>query len=188
MQRAYFDLLIETKREFPSFRIVPKSGNAFWECVHVLLLVLSFGTSDSKKFHTTVGTTIVSDAWGSISYSARYIALAHERVHMRQYRKLGFGNVKLGFCVFLFLYFFIFPVGFAISRAYFEREAYAESMRATLRMNPAFARSLAFKKRIVDVFTSGKYLWMFPFPKTVERQFDCILDRLIKEEGIDECG
>ena len=96
---------------------------------------------------------------------ARYILLRHERVHLRQRRRLtGFG---MGF-VYLVPF---FPVFLAYGRARLEWEAYVETLHATAEVYGLEAAE-ALRGEIVRRYVGGDYAWMWPFAKTVNRWFD----------------
>ncbi len=163
-------LLREIREEFPSFRIVPKAGNAFSMAIDAALRLLTLGAQRHymTRYHTVIADTLyVPEAWHSMDDVARVILLRHERVHLRQRRRYGF----LPFATLYLVPFF--PLGLAYWRARFEWEAYRETLRATaeLRGLPALDDG-ALRQEIVRRFVSGDYGWMWPFSRTIERWFD----------------
>ena len=75
------------------------------------------------------------------------------------------------------LYLFVpLPMGLAWCRAYFEKEAYAESVRAAAEVwGIDHARSEAYRRRVLDQFTGAAYGWMWPFRAGLERWYDGVL-------------
>ncbi|MGM3253346.1 hypothetical protein ACS22W_26300, partial [Escherichia coli] len=68
------------------------------------------------------------------------------------------------------------PLGLAWFRMRWEREAYAESVRAAWELlGPAYVRRPDYRAHLVRVFCSGAYGWMWPFPTSIERWFDALL-------------
>jgi|SRR5690606_22038558 len=166
------DLIAEIKREFPKFSIVKKQDSKLMRTIAVFLRILTFGqaTDFMSRFHTTIGYTLyVSSSWDSMPNQGKMVVLRHERVHMRQ-------AAAYGLLLFSFLYLF-FPLPFILAyfRMKFEREAYEESMRATLELYPGGISILTrpfYKERMVRHFTSAEYFWMWPFKRSVEKWFD----------------
>ena len=74
------------------------------------------------SFQTTIGKTVyVTADWDDWDPDRRYVTLRHEAVHLRQFRKFTLPGMAV-------LYVLLpLPMGLAWFRAYFEKEAYAES-------------------------------------------------------------
>ena len=88
----YLRLIEEIKEEFPTFTIRKKSSSFFMKSISTCLKVISFGKMDSfmEDFITTIGNTVyVPDNWDSKSASTKIISLRHERIHMRQTKRIG---------------------------------------------------------------------------------------------------
>lgn len=81
---------------------------------------------------TTIGQTIwLPSNWEQYSSSRRYRILKHEAVHMRQFMRIGCGNATLGIVPYLIAYLLLpIPLGGAVFRYRWEREAYAATLRA----------------------------------------------------------
>jgi hypothetical protein len=169
-------LVDSIRAEFPSFRIVPKQANAFSHAIDWALKVVTFGAQREylTRYHTVIGNTLyVPSSWEGASDVDRAIVLRHERVHLRQRRRLG-----MPLMAFLYLVPF-FPLGLAYGRARLEWEAYVETLRATAELaGLAAARSPTLRAEIVGRFTGGAYGWMWPFRRTVERWYDGALAEL----------
>lgn len=153
----------EISEEFPSFKIVLKSESRLMKAISFLLLLLSFGQMRGfSKFITTLGVTVYVPAhWGSLDVLQRCAVLRHERVHMRQARRHG----RL---LFSLMYLFLpFPFFAAWFRAEFEKEAYAETLRAYHEYG-AEIDDPGLRDRIVQHFTGSDYLWMWPFRARME--------------------
>src|SRR5206468_11958745 len=103
----------------------------------------------------------------------RYVTLRHEAVHLRQFRRLSLPVMAL-------LYVLVpLPVGLAYFRARFEKEAYAESIRAAAEVwGPAYARSLDYRNRVIEQFLGPSYGWMWPFRASIERWYDRVLESI----------
>lgn len=174
-----YELVVEeTLREFPKFKVVPKSESWTMKAIDVFLRVVSFGQMKAfmTGFATTMGTTVyVTPSWPTRPDADKAILLRHERVHMRQARRY----TRVMFSLLYLLPFL--PVGLAYFRARFEMEAYAETVRATFEHYGRQAVfSKAFRDKIAKNFTGPAYLYMWPFPKTVDKW---ILDAVEKVAG-----
>lgn len=168
--------LSELKQEFPGFRIVSKRGNRLSLTIDAALRMVTLGKMRTfmTEYHTVIGETLyVPDSWQRMSDVAQVILLRHERVHLRQKRRLTF--VGLAF-VYLVPW---FPLGLAYGRARLEWEAYVETLRATHELlGPAAARDPRLRRHIVRRFCAADYGWMWPFPARVERWYDAALASL----------
>jgi hypothetical protein len=131
------------------------------------------------RYHTVLGHTLyVPPTWDSMSPEDRYILLRHERVHLRQLRRLGSVGITI---VYLFP---ILPLGLALGRAMLEFEAYKETIRATAEIRGLSAASHpTLREHLVARFTSADYGWMWPFPKMVGRWFDEVVESLSEDRG-----
>ena len=169
----------EIREEFPKFKVVPKSESTLMKVADICLKLITFWQLRTfmTRFTTTVGYTVyVTDSWASMSPVSKMVLLRHERVHMRQRRKYGS-------FLFTVLYLFLFfPVGIAYFRAKFEKEAYAEGMRAMLELLPetgvSTLQSKQFRDRTVRHFTTAEYFWMWPWKRSIERWYDETVRRL----------
>src|SRR5206468_4047382 len=113
--------------EVPGFRIVRKDRSPLHKAIHYALVIVTFGQMRSylDAFQTTIGRTIyVTPDWDDWDADRRYVTLRHEAVHLRQFRRLTLPVMAV-------LYLFVpLPMGLAYFRARFEKEAYAETIRA----------------------------------------------------------
>ena len=117
---------------------------------------------------TTIGQTVyVTADWDDRAAEQRYVTMRHELVHMRQFRRYTLPGMA-------FLYLLVpLPLGLAWFRARFEKEAYAESIRAWAEVfGPAYPRRPEIREHVLRQFTSGSYGWMWPFPRAFDRWFD----------------
>ncbi len=169
-----YDRLVEALRaEFPRFRIVRKDRSPLHKAIHYSLIVLTFGRMRSylDSFQTTIGRTVyVTADWDDTDPDQRYVTLRHEAVHLRQFRKFTLPGMAL-------LYVFLpLPMGLAWFRAYFEKEAYAESIRAAAEVwGPAYPRRAAYREYVIGQFLGPSYGWMWPFRAQLERWYDGVL-------------
>lgn len=173
-------LVADIKKEFPNFKLVPKSESTFMKVLAFLLRIIGNKTF-MESYITTINTTVYTHAgWDASKESSKAAILRHERVHMRQARKYTFP-------LYAFLYLlFPLPLGLAWFRAKFEMEAYKESMRATYWLGglPALQRN-TYKEYILSQFLTGVYGWMWPFRHSMEVWYakTCI-DILVEEIGV----
>jgi hypothetical protein len=129
------------------------------------------------RYHTVLfGTLWVPDAWDAMSDTDRFVLLRHERVHLRQRRRMG--DLWM---TFQYLVPFT-PLFFAWGRARIEWEAYVETIRATGEVYGVDAAA-NLRPQIVARFTGPDYGWMWPFPRTVNRWFDEALADVRAELG-----
>lgn len=169
-----YDALVETLRaEVPGFRIVRKDRSRFHRAIHYALVAVTFGRMRSylDSFQTTIGKTVyVTADWDDWDPDRRYVTLRHEAIHLRQFRKFTLPGMAV-------LYVLLpLPLGLAWFRAWFEKEAYAESIRAAAEVwGPAHPRSASFRAHIIDQFVGPSYGWMWPFRTGLERWYDRVL-------------
>jgi hypothetical protein len=170
-------LFADLHREFPGFRIQAKRTSRLSRVLHFLLVLGTFGGQRRylTDFHTVIGRTLyVPDSWQKLAEVDRVILLLHERVHLRQGRRLSF----LGMAVVYLLPFF--PLGLAYGRARLEWEAYTETLRATAELK-GLAAARALRPALVRRFCSADYGWMWPFPVTVNRWYDRVIAQIEAE-------
>jgi hypothetical protein len=160
-------LIEDIRREFSDFALVPKRSSRIQRAIGVGLRIVTLGGQRHyvSRYHTVFfGRLYVADAWESMGDDARYVLLRHERVHLRQRRRMG------DFVMAWAYLFPLLPIGLAWGRARIEWEAYVETMRATKELfGLRAAREL--EPEIVRRFVGPDYAWMWPFPKTVRRWF-----------------
>jgi hypothetical protein len=162
--------LLELRREFPAFRIVPKHDNLFSHAIDAALKLVTLGAQRRylTHYHTVIGYTLyVPPGWAQMSDIARVILLRHERVHLLQRRRYGF-------VLFALLYLIPFlPLGLAYGRARLEWEAYRETLRATAELQGLAALGDGrLQDEIVRRFVGGDYGWMWPFPGRIRAWID----------------
>ena len=171
------EFIDELHREFPSFRIVRKAESRFAKAMDVALKILTLGGQREfmGRYYTVIGDTLyVPIGWDETNPLDAVITLRHERIHLRQRRRLTFPVMIL---VYLFL---PLPLGLAYGRARLEWEAYSETLRATLELRgPKALQSAQLKERIVTQFTSPAYGWMWPFRSAVEGWYDAKVRELL---------
>jgi hypothetical protein len=163
----HHELLDDIQREFPGFAIVPKRESALQKAIGVVLAILTLGGQRhyTTRYHTVMfGKLYVPDAWERMSDDERYILLRHERVHLRQRRRMG--DFAMAF-VYLVPF---FPLFLAWGRARIEWEAYVETIRATAEVR-GLPAARALEEDIVRRYVGPDYGWMWPFPRTVRGWF-----------------
>ena len=161
-------LVREMRAEFPTFEIRYKRASPLQRAIHVVLTLLTLGGQRvyMTRYHTVLfGTLWVPDEWDRMGDLDRYVLLCHERVHLRQRRRMG--DLVMAF-VYLVPF---FPLFLAYGRARIEWEAYVETLRATAEVYD-LAAAEALRSTIVPRFTGAEYGWMWPFPGAVHLWFD----------------
>jgi hypothetical protein len=169
-------LLAEIKDEFPRFRLVRKDESAMQRALHYALMVVTAGGMRSylTGYQTTLRNTVyVTPDWGEIERDERWVTMRHERVHLRQFRRFSTPGMAL-------LYVLLpLPMGLAWFRARFEKEAYAETVRAAAELHGVdHVRRPEFRDRILRQFTGPAYGWMWPFRRDLERWYDSVIAKL----------
>jgi len=169
-----YDALVDALRaEFPRFRIIRKDRSPLHQAIHYALVGLTFGRMRTylDSFQTTIGRTVyVTPDWDDRDADHRYVTLRHEAIHLRQFRRYTLPGMAV-------LYVLLpLPMGLAWFRAYFEKEAYAETIRAAAEVwGPAYPREVGFRRHIIDQFVGPSYGWMWPFRAGLERWYDRVL-------------
>jgi hypothetical protein len=170
-------LLAEIRAEFPGFAVVRKRGQALQTAIAVVLAIVTLGGQRHylTRYHTVLfGKLYVPDLWDTMVDGARYILLRHERVHLRQRRRMGDVAMALWYLLP------ILPLGLAWGRARIEWEAYVETIRATAELYGIDA-ARRLEDEIVRRFMGPDYGWMWPFPKTIRRWFHAVIADLEAE-------
>jgi hypothetical protein len=173
-ERDRLDSLLDQMRaEFPGVKIIPKPESRLQRAIATLLKIVSFGQIRDylDGYHTTVGRRIyVTGDWEQLSRNRRYLVLRHELVHVRQFRRY---SLPLMAILYLLL---PLPFGLAWFRAHFEKQAYAEEIRATAELYGAeHVRDASFRADIIGQFTGPAYGFMWPFRRALERWYDGVL-------------
>ena len=153
------DYIADLKVEFSKLEIHDKKPwwlNVIYKAP--ILKKLAWG-----NYTQVIGCNIwLSENWNSYSPSRQMSTLRHERQHLLQYQKYGLIGMA-------FLYLFVFfPIGLAYFRAKFEREGYAESIRARIEYyGDAEEVKEGCKQSYLNAFVRANYLWAWPFKKRV---------------------
>jgi len=176
MNSRYDKLVAALREEFPRFRIVRKDQSTFHRVIHYALVGITFGGMRRylDSYQTTIGSTVyVTRDWDERPAEVRYVTLRHEAIHLRQFRRYTLlGMALLYVCLPL-------PLGLAWFRAYFEKEAYAESIRAAAEVyGPNYPKRTEYRRYILDQFVGPSYGWMWPFRAGLERWYDRVLATL----------
>lgn len=178
---VYEQLLKEMSLEFPDFEIRPKATSPRMKVIDTFLKAITFGQMKSfmTSFITTVKETVyVPGDWGSLDSLSKAAIIRHERVHMRQRKRMG--SVRF---VFNYL-FWVLPTVFAIGRRNLEQEAYEESLRAHVDYEGISALDdKEYRAIVISQFTTANYFWTFPFRQKMERWYDGIVDKIRKEKS-----
>ena len=173
----------EIEAEFPTFRIVKKSESKFAKLIDGLLKVITFGGQREfmTRYYTVIGDTLyVPPGFDDGDPINVVITLRHERIHLRQKRRLTMVGMTMIYLLFPF------PLGLAYGRARLEWEAYTETLQATFELKGEEAlRAPELKARIVSQFTSPAYGWMWPFRSQVEAWYDAAVARICAKAASD---
>jgi hypothetical protein len=165
---------VEATMRRQGVRVLLKSSAWHQRAIDALLRVLSFGRASTyaSRYVTTIGRRIyVPDDWASRPAWQRADILRHELVHVRQFERYGFVPMTLAYLLFPL------PIGLAWCRAALEKEAYAESLRAAFERGGIEA-ARAMKPDLVQRFVGPDYLYMWPFPRSIESWVDRVVASL----------
>lgn len=171
--KSFASLYLETRQQFPKFKMVSKRTSTFMKFLDVLLKIISFGQlKNFMKFTTTIRYTIyTSDDWEDFTEYKKIELLRHERIHMHQLHRHG--------VLFYFMYLFLpFPVLFAHYRKKFEQEAYEESIRCLMEEKGSKAFTEQYRDRMIKRFTGSSYLWCWYSSKDIEKWYDNFVGNL----------
>lgn len=179
MSSRYEALLSELRVQYPGFRVVQKRESRLHRAIHYALVGLTFGQMRSylDSFQTTIGKTVyVTPSWNDLSDDVRYVTMRHEAIHLAQFKTYTLPGMAV-------LYVLLpLPMGVAWFRAYFEKQAYAESVRAAAEIwGIEYAASASYREYILSQFSSAAYGWMWPFPAAMNRWYDSVLAQVTNE-------
>ena len=172
---ALVKLSDDIRAEFPDFLLKRKENSRFMKLLDLLLKLITFGqmTKFMVSFTTTIGNTIyVPSTWPVRPPKSKMIILRHERIHMRQRRRLG-----LWYSISYLL--FPLPAVWAWCRMKYEMEAYEESIRAMYEYYGTSAFTDRTREVFLGHFTGAEYFWTWPWRKRIERWYDATLARVI---------
>ena len=172
-------LLHDIQSEFPKFRLRAKAGDVGSSVIDWALRLVTLGGQRTylTTYYTVLGSTLYfPPPWRTLNDIDAAILLRHERVHLRQRRRLSFPIMAV---IYLF---FPVPLGLSYGRARLEWGAYEETIRATAAYRGLDA-ARALKCHIVGRFTSADYGWMWPFPASVGRWYDRVITELEASMG-----
>lgn len=168
-----FDAIVaELRREFRTFRLVPKDRSWLMRVAYHGLLMRRW-CPDFMHAYTTVIVSVVYMPRDLIGTDAGYRVLRHERVHLRD-------CWRTGVLPFVLSYLFLLPAGLTV-RSLWEMRGYAETMRAELEHEGRISDDTL--GRIERQFTSSAYLWMCPFPRLVRRWLERTRARVLAERA-----
>lgn len=166
----------EILKEFPKFKLVPKLNSRFMRLLDLCLKLITLWRMDAfmTAFTTTVGCTVYTPStWETRPPKSKMIILRHERVHMRQRRRLGWWYA----ISYLFL---PLPTIWAYFRLKYEMEAYEESLRAVLEYYGPPSFTPVLKKSYVSYLTGPAYFWTWPWRRRIERWYDGTVKHLTR--------
>lgn len=162
--KSYIELIEEAKKEFPRVSIVNRTvGKGVPLHLKIVFWFMYKVMSSYSNYVTTIGSTIYVDnsffVWGEQS---QHSVIRHELVHVKQFNTFLLGKKfwPINYFIVGFLYIFILPCFFTF-RAYFEREAYTESIRADIEFGRLTRETMRNKiPWYVEEFASSHYFWM----------------------------
>lgn len=160
-------------------KIVKKNDSLLMKVIHYFLMVITFGKNKNflSSFVTTIGQTIyVPDSWDRHSESEKEMILAHEQVHIDQYKKEGI--------LFSLKYlFWPFPCIRATARLKYECEAFAKDIVLSYKKNltPVFSGRFDY---VVQLLSGPEYFWTCTDQNYVRKVLTfCILKELKKQRN-----
>lgn len=164
-------------QKHPNIKLIWKEESRLMKFINS---IMHFGNSKHPfmlKYATTIGNNIYMPKawWDPASEEQKIILLRHELVHVKQMAKY---SVPL----FFFLYIFVpFPIGLGYFRAKFEKEGYAETLRARYEYwGVDSITSDDYRTWVISQFTGGAYGWMWPFKKSANTWYDSVISKIIK--------
>jgi hypothetical protein len=160
--------------EFPSYQVVYKTDSTWMKVINVLLLIITFGQQKQfmTNFVTTMGTTVyVPSSWDTWQLAERCSILRHERIHMRQAKRMT--RVLFSLCYV----FWPLPMFLSWGRTKLEMEAYEETLAAwkDYGIDPTEPENRA---EMISNFTSSSYGWMWPFQNKIAAWYDAAVKRI----------
>lgn len=157
------DYMSSLREEFPELIIHDKKP--WWlDTVFALPVIRNLEWETATQ---TIGMHIyLSTRWKEFSSAAKLSTLRHERKHL-----LWFDLYGTVLASFLYLFIF-FPIGLAWYRARFERDGYAESLKARVEYYGPSAKLMEQGlETYLENFCGPRYLYMWPFEKTIRQWF-----------------
>jgi hypothetical protein len=160
----------ELSAELPGFRLLAKEESWLMRALYRVLWMPLWNPRFLSDY-TTVVVYRVYMPRALHGTEAGYRTLRHERVHMRDARRMRV-------LPFVLSYLFFLPSVFTF-RAFWELRAYAETMRVELEETGAISDETL--EHIARRFTGSDYLFMCPFPRFVRRRLAAARARLLAE-------
>jgi hypothetical protein len=173
-QADYDALIAAMQAEFPGWQVVKKSESPLMQWIRRILF---FNKTFMTNFVTSFGFWMWTPTmWESWSLSTKCEIIRHEREHFRQQKRLGFP-------MFAFQYLlWPLPLFYAKSRAEFEKQGYAESMRATAEyFGVQELEDVEYREFVIGCFTGPDYGWMWPFRDDLDKWYDGIVADIKKK-------
>lgn len=162
------DMVAELRREFRTFRLVPKERSPLMRAIYRGLLMPLWCPDFMGSFTTVLVARVYMPA-DLIGTDEGYGVLRHERVHMRD-------CFRTGVMPFVLSYLLLLPAVLTL-RSIWEMRGYAETMRVELEREGFVSEELV--AHVERQFTSSNYLWMCPFPGLVRRWVRRTRDRVV---------
>lgn len=166
----FWDLVAALGESGP-FRLACLEESRWVRVIDALGRPLGVGLGSFDAF-TWAGTVYLTRRL--IGSRAGYLVLRHEAVHLLDQRRLGLAPFIIAYLLLPL------PLGLS-SRALLEWRGYRETLRAYAERDFRLARRRA--EGIVKMFTSGRYLYMWPFGGMVRRWIEGELLRLGRSGG-----
>jgi hypothetical protein len=174
--RPRYDALVEELRR-DGVRLITKDRVWHQRAIGALLRVLTFGGMSVyvERYVTTIGRSIyLTPDWEHRTVEDRWATLRHERVHLEQFRRWGRLPMAIAYLLLPL------PIGLAWCRMRLEREAYAETVRAWFELGGRVATD-RIRAHVLAQFSGPSYAWMWPFPSSIARWYDSLVDSLDRD-------
>jgi hypothetical protein len=160
MNEQYVKIIDDIKKEFPNFEVIEKNKSFLMKIIYIVTL-MPLWNPHFMDLYVTVMFGKVYMPPNLIGTSTGYQILRHERIHLQDAKSWP---------VLFELSYLLFPLPLIVTmRAYWEYRAYCESLIVQYEIyGYVHSATLDF---IISQFTSSYYLWMFPFPKYLNKKF-----------------
>lgn len=169
-------LLVEIRKDYPKFKLIPKKDSGFMKFLHVCLLIITFGQMKTfmEKFTTTIGYTVYTpELWERWNDPRRMLILRHEAVHMKQRKEKGSFWFSLSYLLLPV------PCVWAYFRMKYEMEAYEVSIQAKWEYFGTRGFNPEAREAMIKRFTGPSYFWTWPWRKRIERWYDELVSRYV---------
>lgn len=159
-------------------KLIPKQNHWPSRLIDRLLRIISFGKMHTyvSDYATTWGEKIYTPVkWNSLTIQQRNVILAHEQVHVDQYKR--FGKVLM-----TLIYIAPLPIFLAYGRYRIELEAFKATANAMLReYGPGILEGEGFANWTAEQLGGPSYIWAWPFKKSIKKKMMAYLAELLNK-------